>query len=200
MGTTRVWLSRFGGLFGKQRRDRELSDEIQSHLEMHVADNLRAGMPPLEARRRALIQLGGVEAVKESYRERRGVPWLEHFVQDVRYGARMLAKNPGFSLVAVLALALGIGANTALFSVVYGVLLRPLPFANGERLIEIRQEAPQFGAGQAGFSVKEILDYRARTHTLDQVEEYHGMNFILLAPRPDRVKTGVVSNGFFQML
>ena len=117
---------------------------------------------------------------------------MNTLANDIRYGIRVLRKSPGFTLIAILALALGIGANTALFSLVYGVLLRPLPYAEGNRLVALHQSAPKLGIDDTSFSVKEIEDYRAQSHTIQHLEEHHSMNFILLGREPDRVRTGVV--------
>jgi putative ABC transport system permease protein len=123
------------------------------------------------------------------------------FLNDVRFAFRMLRKNPGFTTVAVVALAMGIGANTALFSVVYGVLLKPLPYAQGKDLVMLEQKYPKIGRDNVGFSVKELADYREQTQTLSQIEEYHTMSFILLNKKePDNVNTGVVSARFFDLL
>src|SRR6266568_6246834 len=101
MRRLRAWCARLAGLFGTGRRERELADELESHLQMHVEDNLRAGMSPEEARRTALIRLGGIEPIKESYRDRRGVPGLEVLGRDLRFGARLFRRNPAFTTIAL---------------------------------------------------------------------------------------------------
>ncbi len=173
-------------LVNRGRMQRELANDIAVHREMMGENGKDFGNPTV---------------LREQGEEVWGWGWLERLLQDVRYGLRILRKNPGFTLVAILALGLGIGANTALFSVVYGVLIKPLPYAQGNQLVVLHQAFQRTGQNNLAFSVKEIQDYRQQSHSLADVEEYHQMSFILLdGHEPSQVRTGVVSAHFFDML
>jgi putative ABC transport system permease protein len=130
-----------------------------------------------------------------------GLHFIESLGQDIRYGIRVLLRNRGFTLAAVVTLALGIGANTAIFSMIYGVLLRPLPYRDGHQLVVVHQQARLAKVDDLGFSVKEVSDYRDHNKTMESVVEHHSMNFILFGrAEPERVQTGVVSANFFDVL
>ena len=142
MRLIRAWAMRLGGMFRRDRRDADLAAELEAHVEMHVEENVNAGMTPEDARRDALLKLGGIEQTKEMYRERRGLPWLDALAQDLRFALRTLWMRPGFAAIAILTLALGIGATTAVFSVVDRVLFRSLPYPDDERLVSFGVKAP----------------------------------------------------------
>jgi predicted permease len=150
----------------RKRREREFAEELESHLQMHIEDNLRAGMSPEEARRRALIKLGGVTLTKELYREQGGLPMLETLGQDLRFGLRMLRKNPGFSFIAILTLALGVGVNTALFTVYDAFVLKPLPLKDPDSIANVKGYDREGKRNQL-FSYLDYVDYRDRNTSFE---------------------------------
>jgi putative ABC transport system permease protein len=162
MSSIRAWCLRFAGLFDKERKDRELSEELESHLQMHIEDKLRSGMDPAEARRTALIKLGGIEASKESYRDRRSLPWLESFLQDVRFGARMLRKSLGFTVVSILTLALGIGINGTAFSLTNGAFFKGFPFDESHLIVYLGSRNIRRLAPNGRVSYPDFRDWRAQ--------------------------------------
>ena len=148
----RLFIHRLCGLFLKRKMERDLEDEIRSHLDMQIEDNLRLGMSPEEARYVALRKFGGVEQVKESYRDRSSLSAVDSTLQDLRYGLRMLWKDKGFTAVALFSLALGLGANTAIFSLVDAVLIKTLPVKNPERLFSLERGDLPLGRSRPAFS------------------------------------------------
>src|SRR5438270_13448837 len=143
VSTMRILISRLKGLFASQRQDQELNEELQAHLEMLVEENRRKGMPEDQARRAARLTLGGIAQTEEAYREARGLHFVQTFFQDLRYALRMLRRAPGFAAVVVISLALGIGANTAIFSAIDAVMLRMLPVEDPQQLVMLHWHAPK---------------------------------------------------------
>ena len=160
------------GLFNSSRRDREFRAELESHLQMHIEDEVRAGLPEAEARRRALARLGSVASVRQQYGERGGVPVLQHLAQDLRYGARMLRRTAGFTGIAILTLGLGIGANTAIFSVVNAVLLRPLPFPDSQRLVLVWATDERSHRREDVASYPDFAEWRASARGVEQMAAF----------------------------
>ena len=195
----RAWLARLLGIFGRDGHERELAEELESHLQMHVEDNIRAGLSPGEARRQALVKLGGIEQTKEKYRRQRGVPVLGDLWQDLRFGARVLLKQPLFTLVAVLTLALGTGANTALFSVINAVLLRPLPFPESDRIVALYETFQP--SGESAVSVPNLRDWQRQNTVFEGIAAYVDGVFNLQAnDSPQRLQGLTVGANYFDVL
>jgi len=194
--------AKWASLF-RSRADRELEAELRFHLETQIAENLRRGMTRAEAVRHARVQLGGAEQIKEEVRSMRWGTQLELLLQDVRFAARMLAKQPSFTMVAVMTLALGIGANTAIFSVLNAVLLRPLPFAQSEQLVRVftveKSEDPRGAFGV--LSYPDLLDYAAQNKVFSHMAGVRSAAFTLTGgAEPQLVFAEQVSADMFPML
>jgi putative ABC transport system permease protein len=201
MKQLRAMLARIAGLFAGRRADEDLRDEMASHVEMQTAEHVRRGVRPEEARHQAMIAAGGLTAAAESVRAQRGVPWVEHVVADVRYALRTLRRSAAFTIVVVVTLALGIGANTAIFSVVRGVMLRPLPFRDGDRLMFLRQSADAVHQDNVAFSVPEINDFRESSKTLAGIAEYSPFTETLLSDHDaTRIDLGLVTGNYFSVM
>jgi putative ABC transport system permease protein len=175
MRTLRAWLFRTAALFRHGRAGEAFDVELDSHLQLHVDDNLRAGMTPDAARRDAILKLGGVTQTLERYRERQRPPFVDALRQDLTYAVRTLGRSPGFASTAVLTLALGIGANTAIFSVVNAVLLRPLPYPDPDRLVMVFATNTKTGDTTDVASYPDYLDW-AQAGSLERLGAFAGRN------------------------
>jgi putative ABC transport system permease protein len=189
-------------LFAKQRAEQELDEELRNYMDTAVEQKMRAGTDRQQAARETTIEMGGMEALKEQVRE---VGWetrVESFSQDVRYGTRMLRKNPSFTVVAVLALALGIGANTAMFSVIEAVLLRPLPYRNAGEIVRVSSTWDRNGTLTSySSSPPDFFDWRDQSRSFSSMFAYHGSEFALTGlGEAKRVRAVLATAGMFSTL
>jgi predicted permease len=192
---------RLRSLFRRKTVEAELDDELRFHVEQQVVTCIRSGMTREEARRQAQLSVGGIDRVKEECREERGVQRLENLLQDLRYGWRMLLKKPAFTIVAVLTLALGVGANTAIFSIVNAVLLRSLPFRDPDRLVRIFFNQPGVGLRDVRFSKPELDDLQTRAGVFEDVTPiFEGSEDLTGVQQPERVEGVNGSFSYFSML
>ncbi len=187
-------------LWNRSQIESELDAEMRFHVESRAQDLLRSGLSREDAHRRARIEFGSIGSYQEKVRETRRVTWLEDFAQDLRYGWRVLRKNPGFAVVAVLTLALGIGANTAIFSVVYAVLLKPLPYAKSDELFNVFEAQPQEGITGTGWSFMNFAELREQSHVFSEMAGVQKHQLTLTGQgAPAVVNTSVVTPELFSL-
>jgi putative ABC transport system permease protein len=195
-GTLRGAFARVTGLATAHSRDADLREELEAHLDMATAENIRRGMTPDEARRQALLASGGLTVASEAVRAQRSLPWIESIVTDVKYAFRTLRHARAYTAIVVLTLGLGIGANTAIFSVINGVLLKSLPHRDADRLIYLRQVTDD---GSLRFSVPEVTDLRG-AHSLGAIAEYSPFTLTLEGESAIRINVGLVTGNFFETM
>ena len=205
MSTWREALQRIGSFLHGKQRDTELDAEIASNLEFAVEENIKGGMAADEARRRALVKFGGVAQAKEQHREARGLPWLEVLLQDLRFTFRTLGCDRGFTVIAVIILGLGIGANITVFSVVNTILLRPLPFHNPQELVRILSKDDRGGESSMTYSTDATEAFQRRNQSFQEVSGYFAFstpeNVKLMGNGQPRPVTGLsVAGNFFHTL
>src|ERR1700730_18050578 len=201
MPRLRAWFSRLFGLFRKNRRDAEMAEEMQTHFDLLTERNIAAGMTQGEARNAALRQFGGVERAKEIAREQRVWRWADEFLQDFRFGGGLLVRNPGFSILAILCLTLGIGTSAAVMSWIEGILIRPYPLvAHQDRMVAL------FGTKQGttereGPSYPDFLDLQKNSSLFESfiVDRIMGTT-LSIGDRAERASGGIVSANYFDAL
>jgi putative ABC transport system permease protein len=174
----RVW-ERVTGLFRKSWRDREMAEEFESHVQMHIDDNVRAGLSPEQARREALVKFGGMEATKESVRETSRLMWIDTALRDIRYALRGLRLNPGFATTAILSLTLGIGASVAIYTVADNLLLRPLPYPDAKQLVMLYELNPKHGFARNVISPANYFDWKAQSSSFSAIGGFFDFHVIL---------------------
>ncbi|HEY1499976.1 MAG TPA: ABC transporter permease [Acidobacteriaceae bacterium] len=186
--------------FVTSRDDRRLREEMEEHLQMQTAENIRAGLSPSEARRQAVLKFGGVGTVREDYHAETSLPFLETLLHDLRFALRLFAKSPGFVVVAILTMALGIGSTTAIFSVVDATLLHPLPYPHPEQLVRIEEDFPGLGARDVRLSVPEWKDFQ-RSGIFQYVSpERSGSVDVTGSSQPARIQFKSVATNYFALL
>src|ERR1700683_2892928 len=199
--------SRLSSIFRRQAAESDLQRELQSHLDLETAEQHESGLPADQAYYAARRAFGNPTLVTEDVRESWSLAWLEHFFRDLRYGARSLLKSPGFSAVAVLTLALGIGANTAIFSAIDVLMLRPLPFSSPDQLVRIYSIktgiADTFG-NPDGPSAPDVRDFAQRSHSFQKIVVYatwrKSVSFVDLSGEPEQMRVGLVPAAYFEIL
>jgi macrolide transport system ATP-binding/permease protein len=199
MRRLRGLVMRLAALFTKKRREHELADEMESHLQLHIDDNVRAGMTYEQARRAAILRLGGVECTKEACRDRSTLPLIETVVQDARFALRQLRKSPGFACTAIAIFALGLGGSVSLFAFVDAALIRPLPYVNPNRLVYVTEKNATMA--DSNLSYFDYLDWKQQNKVFQSLDVFRATGYLLETASGSKPIPGVeVSAGFFRAL
>jgi putative ABC transport system permease protein len=200
MRSANRWFVRIRNYMTGRRGDQRLREEMEQHLSMQTDENIRVGMPPAEARRQARLKLGGVETIREQFHAEEGLPFLETLLQDLRFAFRVLRKSPGFAITVVITLALGIGANTAIFSIVYGVVFRPLPYPHPQRIVELTESSPR-GSDEKDVTYQEMKFLIEHGSPFQFLTGYTVQGYNLsVGNKTERVKGQPVSIDYFHVL
>jgi macrolide transport system ATP-binding/permease protein len=200
--TTRAWMLRIAGVFSsgsRTQQQRAFADEIESHLQMHIDDNMHLGMSAEQARREAILKLGGMEMTKQSYRERNTLPWMDDLFSDLRFALRQLRRSPGFAITAILMLTIGISASVAMFAFVDAALLKPLPYRDPSRIASVTETVKLMG--RANLSYPDYLDWKRGNKVFDSLDIYQGGGGLLNTPTGALPVSSLrVTDGFFKTL
>src|SRR6202451_3916193 len=183
-----------------RRDDQRLREEMAEHVALQTEENLRAGMPPVEARRQAALKVGAPQAIREQHHAEQGLPLVENFLLDIRYAFRMLHRSPGFSLIAIATMALGVGATTAIYSVIDATLLHPLPYPHPSELVRIEANLPGVGARNIGISIPELRDLHNSGIFQYASLSFYGTNNLTGSTQPTSISSKSVSPSYFAVL
>ena len=196
----RRFLIRLSNLATRRHADQRLREEIAEHLALQIEENLSAGMAPAEARRQARLKLGAAEAIREDHHAEQSLPFVENLFQDARFAVRMLLRSPGFSLIVIATIALGVGATTAIYSVIDATLLHPLPYSRPSELVRIEANLPGVGAHDVGISIPELRDLQDSGIYQYVSLSFFGTNNLTGSAQPASIASKSVSPSYFAVL
>ena len=200
MKSLRRFFTRLSNFAAGRRGDQRLQEEIAEHLAFQTEENLRAGMSPAEAHRQAMLKLGATEAIRQDHHAEKSLPFIENLFFDLKYAVRMLLRSPGFALIAIATMALGVGATTAIYSVIDATLLRPLPYPNPGELVRIEANLPGVGAHDIGLSIPELRDLQ-NSGIIQYVSlSFYGTNNLTGSTQPASISSKSVSPSYFAVL
>src|SRR5277367_3365336 len=201
MRLLRRFFIRLSNFTAGRRADQRLQEEMAEHLALQTEENIRAGMSPIEARRQAALKLGAAQAIREDHHSEHSIPFIENLLFDLRYAVRMLLRSPGFSFIAIASMAMGIGATTAISSVMDATLLHPLPYPNPAELVRIQNDLPGVGAQDVGISIPEWRDLQSSGIFQSVSMSGTGADVNLTgSQQPERLSYKHVSPNYFEVL